>query len=186
MQSINKSDFLRQAIFALFIGVVVFGNFAEAQTKRPKNNGTKPAKPTKQAIKQIRDKVRYDADADLLKAMQEQFKIVESKKDWTQLNRQSPATSKNKIRSAYIAQFEIEAGTNAMIDVIVVHDSSTDKFYEICGFDFPRPFDNLIWINDDTLQFDQWINPQRGGRYQVNLKTGKIVAAGYLQYGEIK
>jgi len=183
MQSINKLNFLRQAIFALFIGLVVFGIFAEAQTKRPKNNG---AKSTKQAIKQIRDKVSYDADADLLKAMREQVKIVESKKDWKQFNRQNPATSKNKIRSAYIAQFEIEAGSGAMIDVIVVHDSSTDKFYEIRGFDFPRPFNDLIWINDDTLQFDQWVNPQRGGRYQVNLKTGKIVAAGYLQYGESK
>lgn len=186
MQSINKSNFLRQAIFALFIAVLVFGNFAEAQTKRPKNNRTKQLKPTKQAIKQTDNKVRYNADTDLLKAMQEQVKVVESKKDWTQFNRQSPAAGKNKIRSAYIAQFAIEADTGATIDVIVVHNFSTDKFYEIRGFDFPRPFDDLIWINDDTLQFDQWVNPQRGGRYQVNLKTEKIVAAGYLQYGETK
>ncbi len=186
MQSINKSNFLWQAIFALFIGVVVFGNFADAQTKRPKNNGTKRAKPNKQAIKQIRDRVSYNSDADLLKAMQEQVKIVESKKDWMQFNRQNPAAGKNKTRSAYIAQFEIEADNDATIDVIIVHNFSTNKFYEIRGFDFPRPFDDLIWINDDTLQFDQWVNPQRGGRYQVNLKTGKVVAAGYLQYGEIK
>jgi len=185
MQSKNKSIFLRQTIFVLFIGVFVFGNFAKAQTKRPKNNGTKQSKSTNQAVKKTGDKVRYDANADLLKAMQEQVKIVESKKDWTRFNRQNPAAGRNKIRSAYIAQFTIE-GTDAMIDVIIVHDSSTDKFYEIRGFDFPRPFDALIWIHDDTLQFDQWINPQRGGRYQVNLKTGKVVAAGYLQSGKIK
>jgi len=180
MQFINKSKFIRRAIFAFVVGIFVFGNFAEAQTKGPKK------KPTKQMTKQTDDKVQYTPDAGLLKQMQEQISIVVSKKDWTQFNRQSPTVNKSGSRSAYIAQFSIEPGGDALIDVIIVYDKSDDRFYEIRGFDFPRPFDDLKWTDDDTLQFDQWVNPTRGGRYRVNLKTGKVIAAGYLQYGEIE
>jgi hypothetical protein len=107
--------------------------------------------------------------------------VVESKKDWRQFNRQRPAVSKPGNRSAYIAQFAIEPGGDALLDVIVVYEKSSDRFYEIRGFDFPRPFVELKWTSDDVLQFEQWINPTSGGRYAVNLKTGKIVSAGYVR-----
>lgn len=171
----NIVNNFRLVLSAFVVGVFVFGNFAEAQTKHPKK------KPTKQMTKQTNDKIRYAPDADLLKEMQAQITIVESKKDWKQFNRQSPTINKSGNRSAYIAQFGIEEDEEAMIDVIVVYEKSSDKFYEIRGFDFPRPFDELKWRNDDVLEFEQWVNPHNGGRYVLDFNTGKIVSAGYVR-----
>lgn len=178
MQSKVKSKVFWQMFLAFAVGVFAFGGFAEAQVKRAKNVKMKQ---TKQAGKTAGDKIKYAPDADLLKEMQAQISVVESKKDWTQFNRQSPTTNKSGTRAAYIAQFAIDSDKENLIDVIVVHNSASDKFYEIRGFDFPRPFDRLKWIGDDTLEFEQWVNPHNGGRYQVNLKTGKVVAAGYVE-----
>jgi len=160
------------------VGVFFFGGFAEAQVKRAKNGKMKQTKP---ANKIMDNKIRYESDANLLKEMQAQITVVESKKDWVRFNRQSPIVNKSGTRSAYIAQFAIDANEENLIDVIIINDSATDKFYEIRVFDFPRPFDELKWIGDDTLEFEQWVNPHNGGRYRVNLKTGKVVAAGYVR-----
>ncbi len=121
----------------------------------------------------VADKIEYAPDADLLKKMKAQITVVESKKDWKRFNRQRPIVNKSGNRSAYIAQFAIEPGGEALIDVIIVYEKLKDKFYEIRGFDFPRPFDELKWTSDDALEFEQWINPRNGGRYTVNLKSGK-------------
>lgn len=166
---------LEQGFFWLVIGVFLFGISAEAQTKRPKK------KTATQKVKQANDKIEYAPDAGLLKEMQAQITVVESKKDWAQFNRQSPTTNKSGNRAAYIAQFAIDADKENLIDVIVINDSATDKFYEIRGFDFPRSFDELKWIGEDTLEFEQWVNPHNGGRYRVNVQTGKVVAAGYVR-----
>jgi hypothetical protein len=180
MRKNNTVNNCRRAFIAFIVGIFVFGNNAEAQTKRPKKQ------PSKQITKQMNDKIKYAPDADLLREMQAQITVVESKKDWKQFNRQRPIVSKSGSRSAYVAQFAIEETGEALIDVIVVYEKGSDKFYEIRGFDFPRPFDGLKWTNDDVLEFEQWINPTRGGRYRVNLKFGKIISAGYLQHGEIE
>lgn len=166
---------LKQLIFAFAVGFLLFGFSAEAQTKRAKK------KLIKQTIKQMDGKIIYEPDADLLKEMREQISIVESKKDWVEFNRQRLIINPSGNRSAYVAQFKIAPDGEALIDVVVVHDSATDKFYEIRGFNFPRPFENLKWTSDDALQFDQWVNPRNGGRYRVNLETGKIISAGYLR-----
>ena len=124
---------------------------------------------------------KYTPDAATLKEMQKTISIVESKKDWAQFNRQSPTINPNKTRSAYIASFAIAGDAENLMDVIVVHDKPTDKFYEIRGLDFPRPFENLTWKSNDVLVFDQWINPNRGGRYAVNIKTKKLTAFGFIE-----
>ncbi len=178
MQSKVKSKVFWQMFLAFAVGVFVFGGFAEAQVKRAKNGKTKQ---TKQAGKTASDKNEYQPDADLLKEMQAQITVVESKKDWARFNRQSPIVNKSGTRSAYLAQFAIDADKENLIDVIVVRDAATDKFYEIRGFDFPRPFDRLKWTGDDTLEFEQGVNPHNGGRYRVNVQTGKVVAAGYVR-----
>ncbi len=175
MRKNNTANNFWRVLLAFIVSVFVFGNFAEAQTKRPKKMMT-----TKK-VTLAKDKIEYAPDADLLKEMQAQITVVESKKDWKQFNRQRPIINKSGNRSAYIAQFAIEPGGEAMIDVIVVYEKSRDKFYEIRGFDFPRPFDELKWTSDDALEFEQWINPRNGGRYTVNLKSGKIVSAGYVR-----
>jgi len=178
MQSKVQSKVFWRVFLAVAVGVFVFGGFAKAQVKRAKNGKTKQ---TKQADKIIGDKIKYEPDTDLLKEIQEQITIVESKKDWARFNRQSPKINKSGTRAAYIAQFAIDSDKENLIDVIVVHNSEDDKFYEIRGFDFPRPFDELKWTSDDVLEFEQWVNPHNGGRYAINLRTGKIVAAGYLR-----
>ena len=152
----------------------LFINSAAAQTKRPKK---------KTPVKQTSDKIIYEPDAEMLREMQSKVKVIESKQDWAKFDRQSPIVNPSKTRSAYVAQFKTAAETNATLDVIVIYDSATDKFYEIRGIeDFPwRPFSDFKWISDDALEFDQWINPTNGGRYRVNVKTGKIVAAGYVR-----
>lgn len=183
MQLSNQLRFIRRTIFTVAVGVFLLGSFAEAQTRRPKN---KTNTKQKQVTKQADDRINYSPDADLLKETREQVSVVESKKDWAQFNRQSPTVNRSGNRSAYIAQFAIEPNGDALIDVVVVYEKASDKFYEIRGFAFPRPFEDLKWTDNDTLQFDQWVNPTRGGRYRVNLKTGKVIAAGYLQQGEIE
>lgn len=145
------------------------------------------AQPTKRPPKKTaltaKDQTIYEADAEMLRDLQTKVRVVESKKDWAKFDRQSPFTNPAKTRSAYIAQFPIEANTENLMDVVVVHDLKRDKFYEIRGFDnFPwRPLSDVKWVSTDVLQFDQWVNPNNGGRYQVNLKTGQIVAAGYVR-----
>lgn len=175
MRENNILNNLWQVLLAFAIGVFVFGNFAEAQTARANK------RPKAKKVQQANDNVEYAPDADLLKEMQAQITIVESKKDWKQINRQSPTVNKPGSRSAYVAQFAIEENNEALIDVIVVYEKSSDKFYEIRGFDFPRPFEELKWTSNDILDFEQWVNPHNGGRYAVNVKTGKIVRAGYVR-----
>jgi len=175
MRKNDTANNLWGVLLAFIVGVGVFGNVTEAQTKRPKK------KPTAQKLNQANDKIEYAPDADLLKKMQVQIMVVKSKKDWKQFNRQRPIVNKSGSRSAYIVEFAIEENNKAMIDVIVIYEKSSDKFYEIRGFDFPRPFDELKWTSNDVLEFEQWVNPHNGGRYMVNLKTGKVVSAGYVR-----
>lgn len=157
----------------LTLGILLNGAVS-AQTKRSKK---------KPPSKQTAAKIVYEADGDLLRDLQAKVRVVESKKDWTNFDRQSSFANPSKTRTAYVAQFKMESDANATLDVIVVQDAKSDKFYEIRGFDdFPwRPFSDFKWISDDILQFEQWVNPNNGGRYQVNVQTGKIVAAGYVR-----
>ena len=149
-----------------------------AQKKRPKKKT--PPKPAKF---HMNDEIIYEPDAEMLSDMEKKVRVVESKEDWAQFNRQAPIVNSARTRSAYIAQFKLENEPKAMLDVIVIDDQATGKMYEIRGIeDFAwRPFSDLKWFSKDVLQFEQWVNPTSGGRYQVNLKTGKIVAAGYVR-----
>lgn len=165
---------MRFTLFA-FLVFSLFAATASAQTKIRKT--------PKSLAEKTSGKIVYESDADMLRDLQAKVHVVESKKDWTEFNRQSPIANLNKTRAAYVAQFKMENESEATMDVIIIHDKATDKMLEIRGIeDFPwRPFSDLKWISDDVLQFDQWVNPNNGGRYQVNLKTGKIVAAGYVR-----
>lgn len=79
MQLKVKSKVFWQMFLGFAVGVFVFGGFAEAQVKRAKNGKTKQ---TKQVNKMTSDKIEYQPDADLLKEIQTQITVVESKKDW--------------------------------------------------------------------------------------------------------
>ena len=161
-----------------FLACVLFFSDASAQeAQRP------PEKSPKRATVATNEKISYQPDADLLREMRKKVRVVESKRDWAKLDRQRPVGNAKRTRSAYIAQFKLLNEPDAMLDVIVVHLAANDKFYEIRGIDdFPwRPFSDFKWLGEDILQFEQWVNPNNGGRYQVNLKTGKLIAAGYVR-----
>lgn len=168
-------NLLKQFVLAFVAGAVLFGANAAAQTKK---TGKKAATKT---IGQTTSGVIYEADADLLNQMREQISVVESEQNWEMLDRKTAVNNSAKTMTAYVAQFKIDADGDSMIDVVVVYGKEAGEFYEIRGFDFPRPFENLKWVGSDVLQFDQWVNGSNGGRYRVNLKTGEIVAAGYLR-----
>lgn len=172
-----KFAILRCAILIFAILSLCAVGAVSAQTKRPKR---KTPAPTAAAIEA---KVIYEPDADLLREMREKVRVVKSKKDWAEFDRQSPIVNPAKTRTAYVARFKTKNETDELFDVIVVHDAGDDKFYEIRGIeDFPwRPLSDLKWISADVLQFEQWINLTNGGRYRVNLKAGKIVAAGFVR-----
>lgn len=168
-----KFTILTFAILSLFaVGAVLAQQNNDRKTNR-----------TKQTKMQAGDKIVYEADAEMLRNLQGKVRVVESKQDWTEFNRQSPSVNPARTRTAYTAKFPIEADAENLMDVVVVHDAGDDKFYEIRGIeDFPwRPLSDLKWISNDVLQFEQWVNPNNGGRYRVNLKTGKLVAAGYVR-----
>jgi hypothetical protein len=125
----------------------------------------------------------YEPDAAFFKQLSEKVRVVESKRDWVQFDRQAPTANAGRSRIAYTATFRIKNDVSSTVDIVVVHERSSDKFFEIRGIeDFPwRPFNGLKWIDKDTLQFDQWVNPNNGGRYRVNFKSGKLTAAGYIR-----
>jgi len=167
-------------ITGLFILASIGSAQATAQTRTGKQV---PVKERADPQTQVSDaKIKYTPDAEMLKELRKTISIVESKRDWAKFNRQRPITNKNRTRSAYLAGFKIEDDIDNLLEVIVVSDAGTNKFYEIRGFAFPRPMENLVWQSNEVLVFDQWLNPNRGGRYAVNLKTKKLVAFGFIEY----
>lgn len=168
-----QSALLIKTFFAFIVSVCLLGIVVEAQVKKTKNRTTEMTS----------DKITYEPDAELLAETRKKVSVAASKKGWAQFNRQSPATNPNATRSAYVAQFKIKDDAENLMNVIVVYEKSSDKFFEIRGFDdFPwRPFSEIRWIDNDVLQFELWVNPHNGGRYRVNSKTGKVVAAGYVR-----
>lgn len=168
-------NLLKQFVFAFIAGAILFGANAAAQTKKTGR------KATNKTIEQTTPGVIYEADADLLNQMREQISIVESEQNWETLDRKTAVSNSAKTMTAYVAQFKIDEGSDALIDVVVVYGKEAGEFYEIRGFDVPRPFENLKWVGRDVVQFDQWVNGSNGGRYRVNLKTGEVIAAGYLR-----
>lgn len=167
--------------FAAVAAVLPFGcSPIYAQKMRSKTKRVKPVKKTNQPVE---NKIIYEPDAELLETLRAKVTVVESKKDWAQFDRQRPIGNSDGTRTAYIAKFKLKDEPDAFADVIVVYEKAADKFYEIRGIDdFPwRPFDQIKWTSADVLEFEQWVNPHNGGRYAVNVKTGKIERAGYVR-----
>jgi hypothetical protein len=130
---------------------------------------------------QANAQTKYTVDAEMLKELQKIISVVELSEDWTDLNRQSPVINPNKSRTAYVASSPIDGDNENLREMVVINETKSDKFYEIQGLDSPRPIENIKWQSNDVIVFDQWMNPTRGGRYAVNLKTKKLVAFGFLE-----
>jgi hypothetical protein len=87
-------------------------------------------------------RIVYEPNAELLRELKKKVRVVPSKQEWKEFNRQSPVSNAPRTRTAYTAKFAIQAGGDGMLEVVVVHDGKADRFYEIRGLDdFPwRPF----------------------------------------------
>ncbi len=172
---------LTVALFFAAVAVVLPFACSSAQAQKTTTK-TKRIKP-KKTIQPIEDKIIYEPDAELLETLRAKVTVVESKKDWAQFNRQRPIGNSDGTRTAYVAQFKMKDEPDALFDVIIFSDAATGKTYEIRGIDeFAwRPFDEIKWTSADVLEFEQWVNPHNGGRYAVNVKTGKIERAGYVR-----
>ena len=57
-------------------------------------------------------------------------------------------------------------------------ERGTTRIYEVRGLPLPhRPFSDLAWVNNWTLEFDRWSQPHYGIHYAVNVKGKKLVTA---------
>lgn len=175
---------IKQIIFAVIISIFASGLTVFAQTKQASNK-----KSVKKVKPQKLDCIVYEPDLELLREMQGKIRIIEAPQDWTRFDRQRPITNADGLRSAYIAKYQLktensgESSEENLTDVIVFHNADNNKFYKISGVeDFPwRPQSELRWTSADVLEFEQWVNPDNGGRYAVNVKTGKVERAGFVR-----
>jgi hypothetical protein len=87
------------------------------------------------------------------------------------------AAKENRVRSR---DGSYEAFTSDKSDEPGIYfvERRTGKVFEVRGLPLPyRPFSDLAWINNWTLQFDRWSQPHYGIHYVVNVKTKKLVSA---------
>lgn len=159
------------AVLFLIAAALVAPPVADAQKKTKTGNQKQPSKNV------------YEPDAEMLADLKGKVRVVESKKDWAQFVRQSAIDNPDGSRTAYVARFKMKDQPDSLMDVIVVYEKQSKKFYEIRGVeDFAwRLLEGIKWTSADILEFEQWVNPSNGGRYAVNVKIGKIVRAGYVR-----
>jgi hypothetical protein len=113
---------------------------------------------------------------DMLAEMQEAVKLVEAQPD-AKSKRTHIARNASHTYEAFTLEVPIDSDANNVRETIFVEDKREGKLYEVRGFDFPRPFADLIWSGNDTLVFDQWMQPRKGVHYAVNVRQGKLTAA---------
>ncbi len=113
---------------------------------------------------------------DMLAEMQEAVKLVEAQPS-AKAKRTHIARNANRTYEAFTLDVPIDGDADNLRESIFVEDKRQGKIYEVRGFDFPRPFADLAWSGNDTLVFDQWMQPRTGVHYAINVRQGKIIAA---------
>lgn len=59
---------------------------------------------------------------------------------------------------------------------LIIDDIVEGSTYELQGIFLSwRPYSNLNWVDDNTLEVEQWTNPNYGTRYHINVAEQKIV-----------
>ncbi len=113
---------------------------------------------------------------DLLTKMQDVMMLAETK---TKANakRANVARNASGTYEAFTLDVPTEGDENNLREAIFVEDKRQRKIYELKGFDFPRPFADLAWSNNNTLIFDQWMQPHSGVHYGVDVSRNKLIAA---------
>lgn len=113
---------------------------------------------------------------DMLAEMQEGVKLVETQTD-AKAKRAHLTRNASHTYEAFTLDVPIDGDADNTRETIFVEDKRAGKIYEVRGFDFPRPFAALAWSGNDTLVFDQWMQPRTGVHYAINVRQGKLTAA---------
>lgn len=113
---------------------------------------------------------------DLLTEMQDVVRLAETK---TKANAKHANVARNASGTyeAFTLDVPIDGDENNLRETIFVEDKRQGKIYELKGYEFPRPFANLAWSNNNTLVFDQWMQPHSGVHYGVDVSRNKLIAA---------
>lgn len=94
-----------------------------------------------------------------------------------ELKRDNVTINPNKTCQAFTVQKPI-SGKTGLWDSILIEDLKTGFIYEVVNLRDPhRPFSDVVWTNNNGLQFDRWASPHHGVRYLVDFKRKKIIRA---------
>lgn len=129
------------------------------------------------AAAQTKRHPRHGHLSDMLSEMQDSVTLVEAQPK-TKAKRANIARNASGTYEAFTLDVPIDGDENNVRETIFVEDKRQGKIYEVRGFDFPRPFADLAWTNETTLIFDQRMQPRYAVHYAINVRQGKLVAAG--------
>lgn len=118
---------------------------------------------------------------DLLAEMQKSVTLAKAQPK-AKARRANIARNASRTYEAFTLEVPIDGAADNVRDVIFVEDKRQGKIYEVRGFDFPRPFADLAWKDNDTLVFDQWMQPRYAVHYAIDVMQRKLIAA--ASFGE--
>ena len=113
---------------------------------------------------------------DFLSEMQDSVTLVETKLK-PDAKRGNVTRNAARTYEAFTLDVPIEGAEDNTREVIFIEDTKGKKIYEVKGFDFPRPFTDLAWSGNTTLVFDQWMQPQSGTHYGIDVRSRRLIAA---------
>lgn len=114
--------------------------------------------------------------ADLMPEMRDAVALVEATPG-TKAKRANISRNARGTYEAFTLEVPIDGDENNVREVIFIEDRRRGKIYEVRGYDFPRPFTDFAWRGNDTLIFDQWMQPHYAVHYEIDVRRGKLVAA---------
>lgn len=119
---------------------------------------------------------RRSSQNNLLAEMQDDVKLIETQLE-PKAKRSNVARNRAGNYIAFTLEFQLGGDEENTREVIFIEDKRLGKIYEVSGFDFPRPFADLAWKDNNTLVFDQWMQPHYLVHYALNIQQRKLVAA---------
>jgi len=62
---------------------------------------------------------------------------------------------------------------------IYLENLKTNEIYQFYAPSFlsSRPFQDLVWLSDHIIIFDQWTQPHHGVHFAINVREGKLILA---------
>ncbi len=112
----------------------------------------------------------------LLAEMRDAVTLIEAQPD-AKAKRSNVVRNRKGNYIAFTLDIPIEGAADNTREVIFIENKRQGKIYEVRGFDFPRPFANLAWRDNNTLVFDQWMQPHHSVHYALDMQQQRLIAA---------